>query len=123
MTILKAINLFDSTLDSRPSSFVKVCLLPQRFCWQRTKAAERTRNPVYNETFVISGFSHERLASYTLLICVVNAAPQWQGHYGDNVIGVIPVPLIHLAKNTDDDEKGMPQWAELKAKMPEVSDR
>ena len=123
VTILKAINLFDSTLDSRPSSFVKVCLLPQRFCWQRTKAAERTRNPVYNETFVISGFSHERLASYTLLICVVNAAPQWQGHYGDNVIGEIPVPLIHLAKNTDDDEKGMPQWAELKAKMPEVSDR
>lgn len=122
VTILKAINLFDSTLDSQLSSFVKVCLLPQRFCWQRTKAVERTQHPVYNETFVISGFSHERLASYTLLICVVYAASQWQGHYGDNVIGEIHVPLMHLAKNTDDYEKGMFQWAELEPKMAEVSE-
>lgn len=120
VTILKAINLFYSSHDPEPSSFVKVCLLPQRFCWQRTTVIEKTRNPVYNETFVISGFSRDRFAGYTLLICVVNAVTQWQGYYGDYVVGEILVPLINLAKNTDNDEKEMLEWAELKPKMAET---
>lgn len=122
VTILKAVNLLDLTSNTPPSSYVKVCLLPQRFCWQRTKVIVETRDPVYNETFVISGFSNERFGAYTLLISVINAVSQWQGHYGDLVIGEIYVPLIHLTKTTNDHEKGMCEWAELKPKMAEVGE-
>lgn len=121
VTILKAINLLHAH-ESHPSSYVKVSLLPQRFCWQRTKVIEGTKNPVYNETFVISGFSHERFGAYTLLICVVNALAQWQGYYGDHVIGEVYVPLVHVAKYANDDEKALCEWAELKPKMAAIPD-
>ncbi len=120
VTIIKAVNLFHEKNESSPSSFVKVSLLPQRFCWQKTKIIQETRHPVFNETFVISGFSHERLSNYTLLISVVNAVAPWQGFYGDHVIGELYVPLTHVAMYSSNQEKIFSQWAELKTKITKV---
>ena len=120
VTIIKAINLFHAKSERSPSSFVKVSLLPQRFCWQKTKIIEETQHPVFNETFVISGFSHERFSNYTLLISVVNAVTSMQGFYGDHVIGELYVPLSHVAKYSSNQEKVFSQWAELKPKIAEV---
>lgn len=121
VTITKAINLFSSDNDTPPSSFVKVSLLPQRFCWQKTKIVKGTTHPVFNETFVISGFSHERFSNYTLLISAVNAASSWQGFYGDHVIGEVYVPLYHVAKYSSNQDKVFSRWADLKPKITEVS--
>jgi hypothetical protein len=120
VTIIKAINLFHEKNETLPSCFVKVSLLPQRFCWQKTKIIEETRHPVFNETFVISGFSHERFSNYTLLISVVNAVAPWQGFYGDHVIGELYVPLCHVAKYSCNQERVFSQWTELKPKISEV---
>ncbi|XP_028406880.1 synaptotagmin-4-like isoform X2 [Dendronephthya gigantea] len=120
VTITKAINLFSADNETPPSSFVKVSLLPQRFCWQKTKIVERTAHPVFNETFVISGFSYERFSNYTLLISVVNAATSWQGFYGDHVIGEVYVPLYHVAKYSSNQDKVFSQWADLKSKITEM---
>ena len=123
VTVIKAINLFHAKSETAPSSFVKVSLLPQRFCWQKTKIIEETRHPVFNETFVISGFSHERFSNYTLLISVVNALAPVQGFYRDHVIGELYVPLNHVAKYSSNQEKVFSQWAELKPKIAEVYSR
>ena len=120
VTITKAVNLFHENKDVPLNSFVKVSLLPQRFCWQKTKTIQETKDPVFNETFVISGFSHERFSHYTLLISVVNAAAPWQGFYGDHVIGELYVPLSHVAKYSSNQQKVFTQWAELKPKLTEV---
>lgn len=123
VTVIKATNLFHAKSETAPSSFVKVSLLPQRFCWQKTKIIEETRHPVFNETFVISGFSHERFSNYTLLISVVNALASVQGFYKDHVIGELYVPLSHVAKYSSNQEKVFSQWAELKPKIAEVYSR
>lgn len=120
VTIIKAINLFHAKSERSPSSFVKVSLLPQRFCWQKTRVIKESQHPVFNETFVISGFSHERFSNYTLLISVVNAVVSMQGFYGDHVIGELYVPLSHVAKYSSNQEKVFSQWAELKPRIAEV---
>ena len=121
VSIIKAIDLFHEISDSPPSSFVKVSLLPQRFCWQKTKIIQATINPVFNETFVISGFSHERFSNYTLLISVVNAVTPRVGFYGDHVIGEVYVPLSYVARYSFSQEKVFCQWADLKPKIAELA--
>jgi hypothetical protein len=120
VSIIKAVNLFHEMNRFPPSSFVKVSLLPQRFCWQKTKIIQATSNPVFNETFVISGFSRERFSNYTLLISVVNEVAPRQRLYADHVIGELYVPLSHVAKYSSNQEKVFCQWEELKPKITEV---
>lgn len=124
VTIIKAINLFSPGRNERsPSTFVKVSLLPQRFCWQKTKVIEETSHPIFNETFVISGFSHERFSNYTLLITVVDACAPFQGFYRDHVIGELHLPLCHVVMYSSSHEKVFSQWAELKPRVTEVGSR
>jgi hypothetical protein len=120
VSIIKAVNLFHEMNGCPPSTFVKVSLLPQRFCWQKTKIIQATSTPVFNETFVISGFSRERFSNYTLLISVVNEVAPRQRLYADRVIGELYVPLSHVAKHSSNQEKVFCQWEELKPKITEV---
>lgn len=100
VNVIKAANL--PIRDNREgiSPFVKVSLLPQQFCWQRTKTIIETADPVFNETFIISGFSKDRIKDYTLQFRVVNEQDSLQEQYGDEVIGDIHFPLSEL-KNVD----------------------
>lgn len=123
VTIIKAIDLSNEYKEntSEPSTFVRVSLLPQKFCWQKTKVISQTRNPVYNETFVISGFSHQRFSKYNILITVVNAVVSDQNFLEDQVIGELCVPLSHVINCIYNKHKAFCQWAELKSKFVEVS--
>lgn len=100
VNIIKAANLPIHDNREGVNPFVKVSLLPQQFCWQRTKTIVENPDPVFNETFIISGFSKDRMKDYTLQFRVVNERDNFQDRYGDDVIGEIHFPLSEL-KNVD----------------------
>lgn len=113
VNIIKASSLpiFDNREGVNP--YVKICLLPQQFCWQRTKIIENNPNPVFNESFVISGFSKQRIDDYTLRFCVVNYHDQFKDKYADDVLGDIHFPLPAL--NTIDNKAtaSITKWMNL----------
>ena len=100
VNIIKAANLPIRDNREGVSPFVKISLLPQQFCWQRTKTIVENPDPVFNETFIISGFSKDRMKDYTLQFRAVNERDNFQERYGDDVIGEIHFPLSEL-KNVD----------------------
>lgn len=113
VNIIKAANLpiYDNKEGINP--YIKICLLPQQFCWQRTQIIENNPDPVYNETFVISGFSRERLHDYTLRFCVVNYHDHFKDKYADDVIGDIYFPLSSLNTIENKPTYSISKWVNL----------
>lgn len=96
VNIIKAVDLPITDNKEGINPLVKISLLPQQYCWQRTKIIEGTPDPVFNETFVISGFSKDRIKEYELKFRVVNFHDTLKDRYGDDVIGEILFPLSEL---------------------------
>ncbi|KXJ25983.1 synaptotagmin-1 isoform X2 [Exaiptasia diaphana] len=113
VNVIKATNLpiYDNKEGINP--YVKLCLLPQQFCWQRTQIIENNPDPVYNESFVISGFSKERLHDYTLRFCVVNYHDHFTEKYADDVIGDIYLPLSSLNTIENKPTYSISKWMNL----------
>ncbi|XP_031564509.1 synaptotagmin-1-like isoform X2 [Actinia tenebrosa] len=113
VNIIKASNLpiYDNREGVNP--YVKISLLPQQFCWQRTKIIENNSNPVFNESFVISGFSKQRIDDYTLRFCVVNYHDQFKDNYADDVLGDIHFPLTALNTIDNKPTASITKWMNL----------
>jgi len=118
VNIIKAINLPITDNKEGINPMVKLSLLPQQFCWQRTKIIEGTPDPVFNETFVISGFSKDRIKEYELKFRVVNFQDNFKGRYGDDVIGEILFPLLELKLMENRPSFSITKWLYLKPPAP-----
>ena len=118
VNIIKAINLPISDNKEGINPMVKLSLLPQQFCWQRTKIIEGTPDPVFNETFVISGFSKDRIREYELKFRVVNFHDTFKERYGDDIIGEILFPLSELKLIENSPSFSITKWLYLKPPAP-----
>ncbi|XP_068693577.1 synaptotagmin-4-like isoform X1 [Montipora foliosa] len=118
VNIIKAINLPITDNKQGISSMVKLSLLPQQFCWQRTKTVDGTPDPVFNETFVVSGFSKDRLKEYELKFKVVNFQDTFKERFGDDVIGEILFPLSELKLMDNSASFSITKWLYLKPPIP-----
>lgn len=118
VNIIKAINLPITDNKQGINPMVKLSLLPQQFCWQRTKTIEGAPDPVFNETFVISGFSKERIKEYELKFRVVNFQDTFKERYGDDVIGEILFPLSELKLMENRASFSITKWLHLKPPGP-----
>lgn len=118
VNIIKAINLPIADNKQGINPMVKLSLLPQQFCWQRTKVIEGTADPVFNETFVISGFSKDRIKEYELKFRVVNFRDNFKERYGDDVIGEILFPLSELKMIENCPSFSITKWLYLKPPAP-----
>lgn len=113
VNIIKAVDLPVVNNQDGINSFLKICLLPQQFCWQRTKVIEGTCDPVFNETFIISGFSKERMKEYVLQFRVINYRDWFNDRYGDDVIGEIHFPLSELKMIDNRPSFSLTKWMNL----------
>lgn len=118
VNIIKAVDLPITDNKEGINSLVKISLLPQQFCWQRTKIIEGTPDPVFNETFVISGFSKERIQEYELKFRVVNFRDRFKDRYGDDVIGEILFPLSELKLMENRPSFSITKWLYLAPPPP-----
>ena len=118
VNIIKAIDLPITNNKEGINPFVKISLLPQQFCWQRTKVIEGTPDPAFNETFIISGFSKDRIKEYVLRFRVVNFHQRNKDRYGDDVIGEILFPLSELNLMEDKPSFSIIKWLSLKPLDP-----
>ena len=113
VNIIKATELRVGSNANGVNPFVKICLLPQQFCWQRTKVIEGTRDPVFNETFIISGFSKDRMKEYALQFRVINYRDWFYDRYGDDVIGEIHFPLSEVKRVGNRPSFSLTKWMNL----------
>lgn len=118
VNIIKAINLPITDNKQGINPMVKLSLLPQQFCWQRTKIVDGTPDPIFNETFVISGFSKDRIQDYELKFRVVNFQDTFKERYGDDVIGEILFPLSELKLTENSASFSITKWLYLKPAIP-----
>lgn len=118
VNIIKAINLPITDNKQGINPMVKLSLLPQQFCWQRTKVIEGTPDPVFNETFVISGFSKDRIKEYELKFRVVNFQDTFKERYGDDIIGEILFPLSEIKLLENSPSFSITKWLYLKPTTP-----
>lgn len=118
VNIIKAINLPITDNKQGINPMVKLSLLPQQFCWQRTKIVDGTPDPIFNETFVISGFSKDRIQDYELKFRVVNFQDTFKERYGDDVIGEILFPLSELKLTENSASFSITKWLYLKPPIP-----
>lgn len=118
VNIIKAINLPIADNKQGINPMVKLSLLPQQFCWQRTKVIEGTPDPVFNETFVISGFSKDRIKEYELKFRVVNFQDTFKERYADDIIGEILFPLSEIKLLENSPSFSITKWLYLKPTTP-----
>lgn len=118
VNIIKAVDLPITDNKEGINPLVKISLLPQQFCWQRTKIIEGTPDPVFNETFVISGFSKDRIKEYELKFRVVNFHDRFKDRYGDDVIGEILFPLSDLKLMENRPSFSITKWLYLAPPHP-----
>lgn len=118
VNIIKATNLPITDNKEGINPMVKLSLLPQQFCWQRTKVIEGTPDPVFNETFVISGFSKDRIKEYELKFRIVNFHDTFKERYGDDVIGEILFPLSELKLIENSPSFSITKWLNLSPPVP-----
>ncbi|EDO31628.1 predicted protein, partial [Nematostella vectensis] len=80
----------------RMGTLVKMRILPEMLHWQWTRKVSRTLNPVFNETFIVPGFVHNKLRECTAHFVVLDF-----DHIQDNVyvIGEVFMPLSELRAN------------------------
>ncbi|XP_048583829.1 synaptotagmin-1 isoform X2 [Nematostella vectensis] len=122
VTIIKASDLFVHDNKEGINPYVKISLLPQKFCWQKTRIVEDSPDAVFNESFVISGFSKERIREYKLSFCVVNYHEYFKERYADDVIGEIHFPLSELKVPDDKSTVSLTRWTELRPVASSKSD-
>ncbi|XP_032226734.1 synaptotagmin-4 [Nematostella vectensis] len=86
----------DETFLRPPNCSVKMRILPEMLHWQWTRKVSRTLNPVFNETFIVPGFVHNKLRECTAHFVVLDF-----DHIQDNVyvIGEVFMPLSELRAN------------------------
>lgn len=118
VNIIKAVDLPITDNKEGINPLVKISLLPQQFCWQRTKIIEGAPDPVFNETFVISGFSKDRIKEYELKFRVVNFHDSFKDRYGDDVIGEILFPLSELKLMENRPSFSITKWLYLAPPPP-----
>lgn len=118
VNIIKAAGLPITDNKEGINPLVKISLLPQQFCWQRTKIIEGTPDPVFNETFVISGFSKDRIKEYELKFRVVNFHDKFKDRYADDVIGEILFPLSELKLIENRPSFSITKWLYLSPPPP-----
>ena len=71
--------------------YVNFCLVPEDFYWQRTNSVQRTRNPIFDQTFQIADILHHKLRQYTLCFLVMDASG-----FQETLIGKVMIPLSEL---------------------------
>ncbi|XP_058951631.2 synaptotagmin-4 isoform X2 [Pocillopora verrucosa] len=118
VNVIKAVGLPITDNKEGINPLVKISLLPQQFCWQRTKIIEGTPDPVFNETFVISGFSKDRIKEYELKFRVVNFHDKFKDRYADDVIGEILFPLSELKLMENRPSFSITKWLYLSPPPP-----
>lgn len=86
----------DESFLRPPNCSVKMRILPEMLAWQWTRKISRTVSPVFNETFIIPGFVHNKLRECTVHFVVLDF-----DHVQDNVyvIGEVFMPLSELRAN------------------------
>lgn len=86
----------DESFLRPPNCSVKMRILPQMLAWQWTRKVSRTVSPVFNETFIVPGFVHNKLRECTVHFVVLDF-----DHVQDNVyvIGEVFMPLSELRAN------------------------
>lgn len=86
----------DESFLRPPNCSVKMRILPEMLTWQWTRKVSRTVSPVFNETFIIPGFVHNKLRECTVHFVVLDF-----DHVQDNVyvIGEVFMPLSELRAN------------------------
>lgn len=79
-----------------PNCSVKMRILPEMLSWQWTRKISRTSNPVFNETFIVPGFVHNKLRECTVHFVVLDF-----DHVQDNVyvVGEVFMPLSEVRAN------------------------
>ena len=118
VNVIKATNLPITDNKQGINPMVKLSLLPQQFCWQRTKIVDGMPDPIFNETFVISGFSKDRIQDYELKFRVVNFQDTFKERYGDDIIGEILFPLSELKLTENSSSFSITKWLYLKPPIP-----
>lgn len=86
----------DESFLRPPNCSVKMRILPEMLQWQWTRKVSRTVSPVFNETFIVPGFVHNKLRECTVHFVVLDF-----DHVQDNVyvIGEVFMPLSELRAN------------------------
>jgi hypothetical protein len=86
----------DESFLRPPNCSVKMRILPEMLQWQWTRKISRTVSPVFNETFIVPGFVHNKLRECTVHFVVLDF-----DHVQDNVyvIGEVFMPLSELRAN------------------------
>lgn len=98
ITVIQVANIPipDESFLRLPNCSVKMRILPEMLTWQWSRKVVRTNNPVFNETFIIPGFVHNKLRECTVHFVVLDF-----DHVQDNVyvIGEVFMPLSELRAN------------------------
>lgn len=86
----------DESFLRLPNCSVKMRILPEMLNWQWSRKVARTNNPIFNETFIVPGFVHNKLRECTVHFVVLDF-----DHVQDNVyvIGEVFMPLSELRAN------------------------
>ena len=83
-------------LDDGPGAtvncYVNLTLVPEDFLWKRTRVVEKTRQPVFNETFEIHDVLYHKLREYLLCFFLMDSHVT----KGERVIGKVTYPLSDL---------------------------
>lgn len=79
--------------DENLESYVIAVLKPDEMCWRReTKFVFNSTDPLFNETFLVSGFTHTKIRECSLHFLVMNNAE-------NKAIGQLHVSLADLQPN------------------------